>query len=566
MTVTGVDDAVDDGDIAYSVVTAAAVSADLSYNGLNPADVSVTNTDDDTAGVTVNPTAGLTTTEAGGTATFTVVLSSQPTANVTIGLSSSDLTEGTVAPASVTFTTVNWNVAQTVTVTGVDDAVDDGDNGYSILTGAAASADLAYNGFNPSDVSVTNIDDDAVGVTVNPTSGLTTTEAGGTATFTVVLNSQPGANVTIGLSSSDLTEGTVAPVSVTFTTVNWNVAQTVTVTGVDDALVDGNIAYTIVTAAAASTDGAYNGLDPADVSITNTDDDVAGITVNPTAGLTTTEAGGTATFTVVLNSQPTANVTIGLSSSDLTEGTVAPASVTFSTVNWNVAQTVTVTGVDDAVDDGNIAYTIVTAAAASADGVYSGFDPSDVSVTNTDDDVAGITVNPTAGLTTTEAGGTATFTVVLNTQPTANVTVGLSSIDLTEGTVAPASVTFTTVNWNVAQTVTVTGVDDAVDDGDIAYSVATAAAASTDPTYNGFDPSDVSITNTDDDVAGMTVNPTAGLTTTEAGGTATFTVVLDSQPTAQRDDRGVEQRSDRGNRGSGQRHVHNSQLECRARP
>ena len=291
--------------------------------------------------MTVNPTAGLTTTEAGGTATFTVALNSQPTANVTIGLSSSDLTEGTVAPASVTFTTLNWNVAQTVTVTGVDDAVDDGDNGYSILTGAAASADLAYNGFNPSDVAVTNIDDDAVGVTVNPTSGLTTTEAGGTATFTVVLNSQPGANVIIGLSSSDLTEGTVAPVSVTFTTVNWNVAQTVTVTGVDDALVDGNVAYTIVTAAAASTDGAYNGLDPADVSITNSDDDVAGITVNPTAGLTTTEAGGTATFTVVLNSQPTANVTIGLSSSDLTEGTVAPASVTFSTVNWNLAQTVT---------------------------------------------------------------------------------------------------------------------------------------------------------------------------------------------------------------------------------
>ncbi len=200
---------------------------------------------------------------------------------------------------------------KTVTVTGVDDAVDDGDIAYTIVTAAAASADLTYNGFNPSDVAVTNTDDDAAGMTVNPTAGLTTTEAGGTATFTVVLDSQPTANVTIGLSSSDLTEGTVAPASVTFTTVNWNVAQTVTVTGVDDALVDGNIAYTIVTAAAASADAAYNGLDPTDVSVTNTDDDVAGVTVNPTSGLTTTEAGGTATFTVVLTSQPTANVTVG---------------------------------------------------------------------------------------------------------------------------------------------------------------------------------------------------------------------------------------------------------------
>ena len=56
--------------------------------------------------------------------------------------------------------------------------------------------------------------------------------------------------------------------------------------------------------------------------------------------------------------------------------------------------------------------------------------------------------------------------MVLNTQPTADVTIALSSSDTTEGTVGPASLTFTTANWNVAQTVTVTGVDDAVVDGD----------------------------------------------------------------------------------------------------
>ena len=216
-----------------------------------------------------------------------------------------------------------------------------------------------------------------------------------------------------------------------------------------------------------STDPNYTGVNAADVAVTNTDNDSAGITVTPTAGLTTTEAGGTATFTVVLNTQPTADVTIALSSSDTTEGTVGPASLTFTTANWNVAQTVTVTGVDDAVVDGDVAYTIVTAAAASTDANYSGVNAADVAVTNTDNDSAGITVTPTAGLTTTEAGGTATFTVVLNTQPTADVTIALSSSDTTEGTVSPASLTFTTANWNVAQTVTVTGVDDAVVDGDV---------------------------------------------------------------------------------------------------
>ena len=211
-------------------------------------------------------------------------------------------------------------------------------------------------------------------------------------------------------------------------------AQTVTVTGVDDDVVDGDVAYTIVTAAATSADSAYNGLDADDVSVTNSDnDDAAGITVSPTSGLITTEAGGTAQFSVVLNSQPTADVTIAISSSDTSEGTTDVSSLTFTSSNWDVAQTVTVTGVDDDVVDGDVAYTILTAAASSSDSAYNGLDADDVSVTNSDDDAAGITVSPTSGLITTEAGGTAQFSVVLNSQPTADVTIAISSSDTSEG-------------------------------------------------------------------------------------------------------------------------------------
>src|SRR5438093_1417583 len=162
-------------------------------------------------------------------------------------------------------------------------------------------------------------------------------------------------------------------------------------------MVRDTIVYRVGTAPARSTDPNYNNLNAADVSVTNTDNDVAGITVNPTSGLTTSEAGGTATFTVVLTSQPTANVTIGLSSSDLTEGTVSPASLTFTTANWNVAQTVTVTGVDDLVQDGNIAYLLDALPTTSTDPNYNNLNAADVSVTNTDNDVAGITVSPTSG-------------------------------------------------------------------------------------------------------------------------------------------------------------------------
>ncbi len=112
------------------------------------------------AGITVSSTSGLTTTEAGDTDTFTVVLDSQPTADVAIAISSSDTGEGSVSPDTLTFTSANWDTARTVTVTGVDDSEDDGDQSYTVTLGAASSSDSGYNSLDPDDVAVTNTDDD----------------------------------------------------------------------------------------------------------------------------------------------------------------------------------------------------------------------------------------------------------------------------------------------------------------------------------------------------------------------------------------------------------------------
>ena len=73
-----------------------------------------------------------------------------------------------------------------------------------------------------------------------------------------------------------------------------------------------------------------------------------GVSITPTT-LTVAENGGTATYTVVLDSQPTANVTVTPTSSATSAATVSGA-LTFSTTTWNTAQTVTVTGVDDDID------------------------------------------------------------------------------------------------------------------------------------------------------------------------------------------------------------------------
>ena len=467
--------------------------------------------------------------EDGTAVTFTVVLGSEPTATVTIGLSSSDTTEGTVSPTSLSFDAGDWDVPKIVTVTGVDDDEDDGNIIYTIITAPAVGGD--YTGIDPDDVSVNNVDDEIPGVTVTPTSGLTTTEAGGTDSFTVVLDTEPTAEVTITISSSDETEGTVAPALLTFDSMTWDIPQTVVVTGVDDGLGDGDMVYTILTGQAQG--GDYTGADTSDVSVTNVDDDSPGVTVDPTSGLITTEAGGADTFTVVLRTQPgeLGFIGLGISTSDATEGTVSPTSLWFNQSNWHTPQTVTVTGVDDGSQDGDIAFTIVTSVTILGDSSYSGVVIDTVSVTNVDDEVPGISVTAISG-PTSEAGGTATFTISADTAPSADVTVPLSSSNMDEGTV-PASVVLPAGSTS-AVTVTVTGVDDDIDDGDIGYTIVTGDPVSQgDADYEALgadDVADVSVTNQDDDTAGVTVTPTSGLTTTEAGGTATFTVVLDSEP------------------------------------
>ena len=372
-------------------------------------------------------------------------LLSQPVADVSIGVHSSDTGEGRTDVMSLVFTAANYSSPHTVTITGVNDDVADGNQGYRIILDPATSTDTRYNGLNPVDIVVSNTDNDSPGITVSAPEG-NTREDGTTTTFTVRLTSQPAgmATVTIPLSSSNPNEGAIMQPSLVFTTANWAAPQTVTVRGVDDSVADGNQQYRAILGAAMSADMNYAGLDAPDVVLVNVDNDSAGITVSAAAG-NTTEAGGTTTFSVVLDSQPTADVTIPMSSSNTNEGTVMQSSLVFTTVNWAAPQTVTVRGVNDNVADGNQQYRIILGVASGGD--YAGINPPDVNVTNVDDDSPGFIVTPRTGLVTTENGGTATFTVRLTSEPTANVTVGVHSDDLTEGVTNVALLTFTPTNY-----------------------------------------------------------------------------------------------------------------------
>jgi subtilisin family serine protease len=128
-------------------------------------------------GFVIRRSAELTTTEAGGTAGFTMKLGGPPAADVTVPLTSSDPGEGVVSPAALTFTAANWALPQKVTVTGVDDGVPDGDAAYQVLTAPAVSADAHYDGLNPLDVAVTSVDDDGRRGDVNANGQVTALDA-----------------------------------------------------------------------------------------------------------------------------------------------------------------------------------------------------------------------------------------------------------------------------------------------------------------------------------------------------------------------------------------------------
>ena len=113
--------------------------------------ITLTIADDDTAGVTVSAANPLAVTE-GGSATYTVVLDSQPTADVKVTPSTSDAGAATVSPASHTFTPSGWNTAKTFTVSGVADT--DGDDESVAISHSVTSDDAKYGAVLPATVSV----------------------------------------------------------------------------------------------------------------------------------------------------------------------------------------------------------------------------------------------------------------------------------------------------------------------------------------------------------------------------------------------------------------------------
>ena len=203
--------------------------------------------------------------------------------------------------------------------------------------------------------------------------------------FTLVLGKAPTADVYMGIANPDTTEVSVSPTSVVFGTGNWSTAQTISLIGVEDGIVDGNLATNLTVYIDNSSDSDYNtGIDNATVAVNSIDSSsISAITLTTTGGNSVTESSGTTdTFTVALATRPAQNVTVTLTSADTGEVTVTPSSVVFGTGNFSSAQTITLTAVEDNLADGDQTIN-VSANATSTDISYNAISSS-ISVTVVD--------------------------------------------------------------------------------------------------------------------------------------------------------------------------------------
>ena len=438
-------------------------------------------------------------TEGDTTETYTIVLNTEPTADVTVTISpnSDPSTELATDVASVTFTPTGganpWNVAQTVTVNAVDDAVVEGDHS-SAITHSVDSADPNYADGSDADTNLSSgsvdaaiTDNDATlsfdsatatvaedGSSVN----LTVTRTGATIQAASFAYTISGGDAEVG---TDYTLSPAGPIEFAV----GETAQTITVTSELDDLAEGDETLEITISVEP---GSETRLQEGAILVnttTITDDDVAGVTVTPVDTATTEgDPAETASYTVVLNTQPTDDVLITLSGGSTTsvdgQLTTDVSSLTFTSGNWDTAQTVTVTAADDSSVEADPHDGVVTMTAASAgDANYDGIAVADFAASITDNDASLSFASATAmvaedgssvNLTVTRTGASiqaASFSYSIS---------GGNAQDGTDYTLSPASPIEFAVG-ETDQTITVTSELDDLAEGDETLEITIAVAA-----------------------------------------------------------------------------------------
>jgi hypothetical protein len=430
----------------------------------------------------------------GGTsnAVFTVSLSLQSGKTVTVNYATANGTATSpgdylTSTGAVTFTP--GITSQNITITVQADTTDENDETLLVNLNNAANANIA----DVQGVGTLLDDDDPPTVNINDVA--VTEGSSGTinAVFKVSLSQASDKVINVDYATTNATatapsDYLAATGTLTFTPGITSQQITVVVNG--DGLVETDETFQV------NLSNLVN-VNPGDTLGLGTinNDDVPGVMITQSGGSTNvTEGGATDTYQVKLTSQPAATVTISISPTNQQVG-AAPTTLTFNGSTWNTPQTVTVTAINDSIAEG--AHTgVISHTATSADSNYNGLPIGNIIANITDNDTAGASVLPTT-VAVKEGGITATYTIRLTSQPTATVTISMTTNG--QVNVVPTSLNFNALNWNTPQTVTVTAVDDAVIESSPHSGTITHTISSTDPRYNHISISGINANITDND-------------------------------------------------------------------
>ena len=444
------------------------------------------------------------------------MLTAKPTANVLVSSNlrggDIDLTVADTDPDTdgiqnyLTFTGDNWNTAQTLTVNAAED--DDTADGTATFSHVAGSGDSRYANIRIASLTAIEDDNDTAGVEV--TGSPLNVNEGSTNTYTLVLTAKPNQDAAITITKKSGGDGDLNPTDstpLTFTSANWDTAQTVTVSAAEDNA-DSATGSATFEHSASSVDSRYNlsAVTISDLVAKEVDNDTPGVTV--TGSPLNVNEGSTATYTVVLDAQPSSEVTITVTKksggdADLTLS--GSSALTFTGTTWDTAQTVTVSAAEDNGDLANGSATFQHGA-GSGDTRYHGKAIDNLVANEVENDTPGVTV--TDSPLNVNEGSTATYTLVLEAQPNSNVTITITKAsggdsDLTLS--GSSALTFTGTTWDTAQTVTVSAVED---DADSAAGSATFqhGASSGDTRYHGKTIDNLVANEVDNDTLGAPAN------------------------------------------------------------
>jgi gliding motility-associated-like protein len=454
---------------------------------------------------------------AAGTGTFAFTLSNPVSTSRTVSYTVS----GTAAPGA-DFVVLSGSVVipagaltYNLTLTTVADLIVEGDETVVItITGVSGAPAVSVN----STPAVITIADDDVPVILYSPAAVNMAE-GSTTTVEVWLESAPAAPVTIDVTTLMPGLLNISPATLTFNSSNYATHQVITLQSVENTSLGDQTDHLILSVNDALSHDTFDPLPDIDIPITIVNNDVASIVVNPVS--VTVDENGTATFTVSLSAAPVSgSVTVDLISNNTDVATINITQLTFTTVNYNVPQTITVTGVNNnTVPDASTTISLAVNDALSDDG-YDGV-TAVVSVNVTNDDLAGFVVNPLS-LTINEGGPAGQFTIVLTAQPVADVVFDLVNAAPVHTTHLP-QVTFTSANWNIPLVVTVAAVEDVLDADRTDIIAVTVNQALSDNSFDGLAAQNVTVNIEDDDPPVITGCP-ADITVSNDPGTCSAVV------------------------------------------